>query len=203
MNRKKYFVALIALNAVLLAFAVSLDHQRRYQGSRGSDRSKSAAMTGLEGKFGPVLETVLPAAKAETSIDILDLETGCLLRQPPLEDFNSRPDALMAWIRSHGLDISCSPCQGRPACVTYDMAIVPVETKGWQKITERELLDNPALAPVSHSPRRLLVPCKDRFSTYIFRTGKGILGMLQLVGLTEHGVKIRYKLINPAKSGQR
>lgn len=202
MNRKKYFVAFMALNTVLLAFAASIDHQRRCQAQCGSSAPKKTPLAGPSGKFGPVIETVLTQATNETSLDILDLETGCALRQPPLEYFNFRTDALRSWIRSNSLDISCSVMPGRAACITYDMTIAPVETKCWQQTTEAELLDNPALAPVPHSPRRLLVLGDDRCDTYIFRTGKGTLGMLQLVGSTEQcpGGKIRYKLLNPAKS---
>src|SRR5205823_2588031 len=141
-------------------------------------------------------------AKAEGLADILDLETGRTLLQPSLEHFNSRADAIMAWVRSNGLDISCNVWAGGAACVTYDMTIVPVEGKRWEETTEEELLGNPALAPVSHSPRRLLVLGQDRPDTYIFRTGEGTLGMLRIVGLSEGGpgVKIHYKLINPATS---
>ena len=42
------------------------------------------ALTGAPGKFGPVVEVVLPAAKAEASVNILDLETGRALLQPPI-----------------------------------------------------------------------------------------------------------------------
>lgn len=202
MNRKKYFVALIALNSVLLALAASLDYQHRCETPSGSNDPKNSPLAGPSGKFGPVIETVLPFAKTEAAVDIMDLETGSVLRQPGLEYFNSRADALMAWIRSNGLDIACAPGPGCVACVTYDMTIFPVQGKCWQKITEQELRDNPALAPVSHSARRLLLMSKDRIGTYIFRTAEGTLGMLQLAGLSENGrgVKIRYKLINPTKS---
>ena len=42
----------------------------------------------------------------------------------------------------------------------------------------------------------------DHPDTYMFRTGEGTLGMLRIVGLSPRGqgMKIRYKLINPAKS---
>lgn len=201
MNKKKYFVALIALNTVLLALAVSLDHQRKTQGQCALEAQKGTALSGPVGKFGPVIETVLPR-RTETSVDILDLETGAALRQPSLEYFNSRADTMAGWIRSNSLDISSSLWPGGAACITYEMAIVPVATKCWETTAEQELLHNPALTPGSHSPRRLLVWGSGRPDTYVFRTGEGTLGMLQLLGSDEHGrgVKIRYKLINPAKS---
>ena len=119
-----------------------------------------------------------------------------------VEKFNWRADALMGWIRSKGLDISCTLWPNGAACVTYDMAIIPIEGKCWQETTEEELLGNPALAPGAHSPRRLLVLGHNRPDTYMFRTAEGTVGMLRIIGLGQHepGVTIRYKLINPAKS---
>ena len=197
MNAKKSIVVIIVLNIVLLAFAASF-----WQTKRGAHGDRAMALTGSAGKFGPVIETILPAAKTETAVDILDLETGHALLQPSFEYFNSRADAIMGWIRSNHLDISCSLWSGGAACVTYDMTIVPVEGKCWEQTTEEELLDNSALAPVRHSPRRLLVLGHNRPDTFMFRTSEGTLGMFQIVGLSQHGqgVKIRYKLINPAKS---
>ena len=190
MNAKKYFLAAIVLNSVLLAFAASFWQTKR----------SHTALTGPSGKYGPVIEIVLPAAKAKGAVDILDLETGRALLQPPFEYFNPRADAIVAWIRSNGLDISCFVWPGGGACVTYGMTLVAVEGKCWEETTEEALLSNPALAPVGHSPRRLLVLGNNRPDTYIFRTGEGTLGMLRLVGLSQHGrvVNIRYKLINPA-----
>lgn len=197
MNAKKYFVAAIILSAVLLAFAAAFFWQTK----RGANEPIGTALTGPSGKFGPVIETVLPAAKTKAT-DILDLETGRVLLQPSLEDFNSRADAIMAWIRSNSLDISCSVWPGGAACVTHDMTLVAVEAKCWEETTEPELLASPALAPGQHSPRRLLVLGHNRPDTYMFRTGEGTFGMLRIIGLNQRGqgVNICYKLINPAKS---
>ena len=201
MNAKKNFVAAIVLSAVLLAFAAVSFRQMK----RGDNEPSATALTGPSGKFGPVIETILPAAKTKGAtdvLDILDLETGRALLQPPFEYFNSRADAIMAWIRSNSLDISCSVWSSGAACVTYDMTIVAVEGKCWEETTEEELLCNPALAPGCHSPRRLLGVGHNRPDTYMFRTGEGSLGMLRIAGVSPHGrgVNIRYKLINPAKS---
>ena len=196
MKAKKYFVAAIFLSSLLLAFAASF-----WQTKRNANEPGRTALTGPSGKFGPGIDTVLPAAKTNGATDILNLETGGALFQPPF-DFNSRADAIMGWIRTNGLDISCSVWPGGAACVTYDMTIIPVERKCWEETTEKELIANPALAPGGHSPRRLLVLGPNRPDTYMFRTGEGTLGMLRIVGLNEHGrgVDIFYKLINPAKS---
>ena len=200
MNAKQYLVVAILLNVVLLAFAAAF-----WPTKRGANEPGPTALTGPSGRFGPVIETVLPLAKTRGAIDIqnlLDLETGRVLLQPPLEYFGSRSDAVMAWVRSNSLDISCTAWSGGVVCVTYDMIFVAVKEKCWEETTEADLLDNPALAPGRHSPRRLLLVGDDRPDTYMFHTGEGTLGMLRIVGVSENGqgVKIRYKLINPVKS---
>jgi len=203
MNGKNYFRAAIALNLVLLAFAVGVCRNFFSEAQAGGANDTSlAALIGPGGKFGPVMEIILPAAKTDGAPRIADLETGRALLQPSIESFNSRADAIMGWIRSHGLDISCNVWSGGAACVTYDMTIVAVDAKRWKEATEQELIDNPVLAPLLHSPRRMLVLGQGRPDTYLFRTGEGTLGMLKIVGLSEdgRGVKICYKLISPAKS---
>ena len=197
MNAKKYVVAAILLNVVLLAFASSF-----WRTKRGANDPATKALTGLSGKFGPTINTVVPAAKTNGATDILDLEAGRAAVQPPFEYFNFRADAIMAWIRSNRLDISSSVWSASAACVTHDMAIVAVDGKRWEETTEEELLNNPALATGCHHPRRLLLLGQNHPNTYMFRTGEGTLGMLQLTGLSQRGqgVRIRYKLINPAKS---
>jgi hypothetical protein len=198
MNRKEYFVAAIVLNTALMTFAACLCHELpgENEDAGGARDSRATTLNSLGAKFGPVIETVLPAAKTEEP-QMLDLETGRVQPQKPFEHFNFRADAIMAWIRSNGLDISCNVWSTGAACVTYDMSVVAVTGKCWEGATEEELRGNPALAPKRHSPRRLLVLGQNRPDTYIFRTGEGTLGILQIVGLSSdgQGVKIRYKLI--------
>src|ERR1051326_4342715 len=199
MNKRKCFVAAMLLSTVLVAFAVSF--RICQQTHPGTNTVRCAALSGPSGKFGPTIQSVLSDAKTQTSASLLDLETGRVLHLPPLEHFNSRAELIMGWISSNSLDISCSVCSSVTTCVTYDMTVVAVESKCWEQTTAEELLGNPALAPRQHSPRRLLVLGENQPDTYIFRTGDGTLGMLQLVGVTQQGVKIRYKLINPVGSG--
>jgi len=202
MNAKKIFVAAIALNFVLLAFAASLYHRWKSQcGGDGDNCTMMSVVSGPDGKFGPVMEIVLPA-EINGRAQLVDLETGRALPQEGLEHFDFRADAVMAWIRSNGLDISCSVWPGGAACVTYDMRIAAVEAKYWEKSTADEVLEEAALAGRGHSPRRQLVLGHKRPDTYVFRTAEGTAGMLRLVGLSEggRGVKIRYKLINQGMS---
>ena len=196
MNAKKCFLTVTVLSAVILAIAASFRPLKR-----GINEHERTALSGLSGKFGPVIETTLPTVKTKGDNDILnilDLETGRASLQPPVED----ADATMAWIRSNHVDISCSVWSDGAACVTYNMVVVAGEGKCWEATTEQELLANPVLALGQRAPRRLLFLGPDRPDTYLFRTGEGNLGMLQTIGLSQdgQGVKIRYKLLNPARS---
>lgn len=201
MNAKKYFVVAIVLNTVLLAAGFCGHLPSQNQAGEAANDVAIAASIGAGGKFGPVREIVLPGTTTHEP-EILDLETGRFTRHEPLERFKFRAPAIMAWIRSKGLDISCNVWSSGAACVTYDMNIVAVNGKCWDELREDELISNPALAPGRHAPRRLLVLGRNRPDTYIFRTGEGALGMLQIVGMSQdgRGVKIRYKLIEPGKS---
>jgi hypothetical protein len=203
MNKKKYLIAATVSSAALLALASRFGHDLPcHAQAQGVSSTVFAALGNSAPKFGPEMEAVLPSARTNGLADILDLETGRTLAQEPFEHFRFRADAIMAWIRSNGLDISCNIWSTGATCVTYDMAIVAVASKAWEKTTEEELVANPALAPTRHSRRKLLVLGPNRPNTYIFRTSEGSFGMLRLVGLTEdgRGIKIRYKMINSSKT---
>jgi hypothetical protein len=203
MNAKKYVLVVIVLNTVLAAFAACFCHMP-WQTQGEANDAMAIAMRGAEGKFGPTVEAVLSAGKIDGGAEILDLETGRALQLPPIDSFKSRGNAIMGWIRSKGLDISCNVWSGGATCVTYDMSVIAVEGTQWEKATEEELIRNPALSAVRHSPRRLLVLGHNRPDTYLFRTGEGTLGMLRIVGLSQdgRGVNILYKLVKPAKSSR-
>ena len=129
MNRKKFFLAALVLNTVMLAFAVCVYnlHATQTHGGESKD-SRPKALTGESGKFGPVIETVLLAANTNGRAQILDVETGHGLPEPLPEAFGFRANAIMGWIRGKGLDISCSVWpNGGAACVTYEMTLLPVD----------------------------------------------------------------------------
>jgi hypothetical protein len=199
MNAKGNLVSVTVLKSLLLASAACFCGEA--QAGETNDPT-IAALLSPGGKFGPVVQATLPAADETGYGKILDLESGRALLQPPAEHFNYNAGTIVSWIRSNGLDISCFVWSSGGTCVTYDMNVVAVDSKCWEKTTEKDLLTNPALAPRTHSPRRLLVVGDNRPDTYMFRTAEGTLGMLRIVGLSQdgQGVKICYKLVNPVKS---
>src|SRR5215475_7508902 len=135
MNGKKCFVAAIVLNTVLVAFAACLNHCLHTQSrdGKGMNEEMAMALSGTGAKFGPIMEMDLRAAKSDGTGEISDLETGHALLQPPAEHFKFNARAIMAWIRSNGLDISCIVWPNAATCVTYDMTVVPVEGRCWEK----------------------------------------------------------------------
>src|SRR5947208_3216394 len=128
MNPKKYLLAAIILSTVVAAVAASVHHHLKCEAQ--STDPTCTALTGPSGKFGPVIEAVLPDPKnAEGPADLLNLETGRTMAEPRFADLTSPAEARLAWPRSHGLDISCFLCQGSVACITYDMTVLPVAGK--------------------------------------------------------------------------
>ena len=148
--------------------------------------------------FGPVVEATLPAEQSDGGTEILDLDTGRWLIMPALDRFNEDVGAMMTWIRTNGLNISCRVWpDGSAACVTCNMTVVPVETRCWNETATHDFPGLPVLTPGHHSATRLLLLGPGRAETYVFRTDEGTVGMLRLVGLSDDKrlVKIRYKLL--------
>jgi hypothetical protein len=205
---KKWLLIAAALSAVLLASAAYFSQEVLRGKSSGTRRLgtpelgvEQVTLTRLAGSgqgFGPLVEAMLPAARSDGETEILDLQSGRCLTQPGLAHFHDDAVALMTWIRANRLNISSRVWpDGSTACVTYNMTVVPVETKCWEQAGAEDMPDIPVLSPGQHSPRSLLVLGPGRPETYAFRTDAGRLGMLRLVGLSddEQGVRIRYKLV--------
>ena len=206
---KKWFLVAAVLSVVLLGAAAHFSEEvlaEHASNARSLATPKPGAhpevtLTRVAGSaqgFGPVVEATLPAERNDGETEVLDLETGRWLIQPGLERFNEDVGAMMTWIRIKGLNISCRVWpDGSAACVTCNMAVVPVETRCWEKPAASDFPALPVLPPRHHSPRRLLLLGAGRAETYVFRTDEGTVGMLRLVGLSDDKrlVKIRYKLL--------
>jgi hypothetical protein len=205
---KKWFLMVGVLSVVLLAAVPRFSQE--VHGRQPSDARSLAAfdrghpevmvtrVAGAGRGFGPVFEARLPAAGRNGETKLLDLETGRWLTLPGLERFNENVGAMMSWIRTNGLNISCRVWpDGSAGCVTYNMTVVPVETTCWEEAATADIPGILVPGFGHHSPSRLLVLGPDRTDTYVFRTDEGTLGMLRLVGLSddERVVKIRYKLL--------
>ena len=164
-------------------------------GNHVAIRSVRPADRGLG--FGPEMEAILPGTRSDAQNEMLNLETGGS-RTVPGPHFNDNVAALVAWIRTSGVNISGRVwSDGSVDCITYNMTVVPVETGCWGKTAAEAISGIPVPEPNRHSPRRWLVPEAGKAKTYAFRTDTGTFGILRLVGLSDNGqgVKIRYKLV--------
>jgi hypothetical protein len=208
MNANKRFMIVSVPNAMLLLAAVACCYWEvsRWLSPGGGrmartkvDAHPAARPQGSNG-FGPEVVAVLPGNKE--CPELFNLETGRRLPQPDYERSKLSGAAIMDWVRTNGLDISASIWPGGAACITYNMLVFPVEAQCWDKTQADELLENPALASNQQAPRRLLILGHGRTNTYLFRTGEGTLGMLQIVGLSEDGlgIQIRYRLIEAQRT---
>jgi hypothetical protein len=206
MNIKKWFLMVSLANAALLAAAayftreVPWRHSAHRAGVVNADLGPHSVseLTSLQDSslgFMPQVEAVLPGK--DRCPELLDLETGHRLALPDYDSFEAPSEAIMAWIRTNGLDISGRIWPGGAACVTYNMTVVPIETRCWAELTAQDLLNNKVLANPQQAPRRLLVLGPGRPDTYLFRTQEGNLGILRLLGLSDdsRGVEICYKLL--------
>jgi hypothetical protein len=207
---KKWFLTAAVLGAVLAtaaAYHVSRETPPR-QPSCGEAQANAATgihpavkleqVAGARLGFGPVIEATLPAAKSGGHTEILNLETGRWLTEPRLDQFNDDARALVIWFRTNGVNISSFVWpDGAAACQTYNMTVVPLDTKCWEESAAEAVCGIPRSAADRHSPRRLLFLASGQPDTYVFQTDQGTLGILRLVGLSDdrHGVKIRYKLV--------
>ena len=214
MVSKKWFLTATVLGAVLAtAAAYHVSREAQSQPSCGEAQVNPATgippavkleqVAGARLGFGPVMEATLPAAKRGGRTEMLNLETGQWLTQPRLDQFNDDARALVIWIRTNGVNISGHVWpDGTAACLTYNMRVVPLDTKCWEESAAATVCGLPPLAADRHSSRRLLPLANGEPDTYVFQTDAGTRGVLRLVGLSDdrHGVKIRYKLVQSGSS---
>src|SRR5580765_5679951 len=137
MNGKKYLAATLVLSTVVATVAASVCHHRKCETQFCATEPTASPLSGPIGKFGPVIQTLLPDPKTpDGPTGVLNMETGRTLAQPTIDDFNSDVEAIVAWPRVHGADISCFLYPGGAACVTYDLTVLPVASKSWEQTTE-------------------------------------------------------------------
>jgi serine/threonine protein kinase len=158
--------------------------------------------------FGPVVEQSVTA--------FFDLDTGKTLEAPAeVQKASLGSEAVRDWMRASGADLAClktkTPSlilQNEPA-VSAGLLSVPNTGKTVPRhidqITVEEVLRMAnGLTPewMKTSPQGMwsIEPA----SASVFKTREGGIGVVEIVGTTEHppGVKIRYKLVKPAGSAQ-
>ena len=208
-----FLAAVVALLLSALAWPTGFLLTARAQEKPGpgpavATSGKSLAPSGATqpaapGQFAPVVETMLPRlAKGPTGQigEALDLDTG---RRLTKQDFGRNDRETARWLRENGLDLVAFTEKGHFGVMVAEVAVLPVKPQLWDTLTPRELRDNSQLAQME--PNKITSvphpedPPTDR-PTVLFRTREEGLGILQVLGLSDNGtkVKIRYKMLPTA-----
>jgi hypothetical protein len=122
-----------------------------------------------------------------------DLDTGRLIT-PPQTLKKDDENAVLRWIKDNGIDVMGETAAGVNGLIGFNMYAARVDNYFWNA-SPREFTDRLLIRiddPVSLSVEDFLPV------TYLIKTSKYKLGILQILGFTENprGIKIRYKLLN-------
>jgi len=126
--------------------------------------------------------------------DMIDLDTGRLL---PTPDDGTRLDDWDRYVGENGVDLYVKP---KPAHMlqlrSYNMAVVRIPP-GWWAEPEKVVAEVLWLRPVRTTPTALLPVAEESPATYIFKTGSGALGVLQITHppTGRQSVRLRYRLL--------
>ncbi len=142
--------------------------------------------------FSEVVELIVNDDSAKINM-FADLDAGKLITPPDTLD-NNDENAVLRWIKENGIDVMGETAAGVHGLAGFNMYAARVDNYFWdagpQEFTDRLMvrIDDPVLLSVEN-----LLPV-----TYLIKTSKYKMGILQILGFTENpkGIKIRYKLLN-------
>ena len=151
------------------------------------------AMRDANLSFAPVIEREV---KDEEAIDI---DSGNQIKLPEMESadkgFGGVGEAVAAaatWMEQHGMD---ALFEGS-SLNAFGMKVRTLKNETWDEMGPSELGTVIGCIDPKARPQVLLAPGKDGPATYAFQTREGGRGILQVLDLTNGGVKIRFKLIH-------
>jgi hypothetical protein len=159
-------------------------------------------------EFGPEVSRVVN--NLSTGRDcFLNLETGAVLTP---EEKLAGVESILMWSIRHGADLVGDeqrlPVAGGRRGVTL-LGGWTCGSPAWEKATAEQIRLEMLVVSADH-PERLdhppvcpMVTTRSPQAPWAFKTRNGRLGMLQLLGLSDdgQGVKLRYKLVQPAPKG--
>ncbi|MDT8300903.1 MAG: hypothetical protein RQ760_05410, partial [Sedimentisphaerales bacterium] len=122
-----------------------------------------------------------------------DLDTGKFVTSPDTLNYDD-VNAVLRWIKDNGVDVMGETAPAVHGLVGFNMYAARVDNYFWdagpQEVTDRLMvrIDDPVLLSVENS-----LPV-----TYLIKTSKYKMGILQILGFAENpkGIKIRYKLLD-------
>jgi serine/threonine protein kinase len=153
----------------------------------------------------------------EQQTRLVDMDTG---RQALRSGLGA--SELIEWARGEKLDVAAWMKAGRLSVEGLDLWVVPVSDEHWDKDSPQVVADYWLLERNPAKPTTVLWPLADHWqierhmrrdampewllasetATFYFRSREGGMGILQITGFTDdpHGVKLRYKLVQPGKN---
>jgi hypothetical protein len=158
----------------------------------GADRSSADLPVSAQ----PIIELTLEDPTSDAAKSYLDLDTGQAFKygeSTPLDFIGSR-----RWIREKGIDLMCETREPANGFIAYGMVFRdtfdPIDKPRDYAIVKMQF-DRVEAKPFDFITLGEKLP-----RTYLFRTGDGALGVLELNAAPDsHGLRLRYKLISQTR----
>ena len=203
------FVALLLLAAVPITAiltwqaAAKAEQNRAHQAAQEAVRQAKIAAQANQTSFGPVIERVLDGSGEKSGLHGLDFESGNVVSAPAT--LRSSIALWMKWISDQGVDLLASEKGGdKWQLGGLNIKLASAPDSWWESALVNELrrtLDKTGMEEQEGLQFLSIRSDGGGPLTLAFQTGSGTIGLLQIIGFTEHprGVKIRYKLVqNPS-----
>ena len=155
--------------------------------------------------FGPVVDLVLAALDAPDGFKAIHFASG-ELSSPPAPDL----EAHHSWLRTNRMDLLVGQLGGRWGLLAKGLQLGDFPSSRWDHASRADVMNALSRKSSLERPKNVemeewsyLLPESITLPfTLAFRTAEQDLGLLQIVGFTDNppGVKLQYKLVEPATS---
>jgi tRNA A-37 threonylcarbamoyl transferase component Bud32 len=190
---RAFFVPVFRTDGTARYLVITVEVGNRTESAGGisnvhAEKQKATAQSAPASlNFGPVIERDVKAA--------LDLDSGRLAELP---ESVTKKDSIaesvldaVAWMEGEGMDVFADT---RTHFFGAGMRVIAQDPGQWERLNASQvaaILDASTTRPATHVNLGPL----DKKATYIIQTREGGKGIVQIVGSTDDGVKIRYKLV--------
>jgi hypothetical protein len=150
--------------------------------------------------FGPVIERTVKALQEKKDY-LIDLDTGKLGSLADGVEVEGNT-AVIGWMRENRFDALAESRPKSAGLWGVDMAVIPVASERWEGIPPSELAEELSTAKAVLSAK--MDAEGELPETYLFRTGEGGMGVLQIlerqIDTRPRHFKIRYKMLQREKA---
>jgi hypothetical protein len=190
-------IAGLVIIVAAVGVALSLPLRRLVENTAATSTQKIAVENPT---FGQVIEKIIHNSDEHAGFQGLDFDSGRMWTAAAAEI--PHDDQPKSWITEHGIDLLAVGKGGSKWVLgTLQGKIAPLPEAQWTTESAVEL--RRALASTTMEESEGMRYCQIRFdgknpSTFALQTGSGLIGLLQVTGVTENprGLAIRYKLVH-------